>query len=59
MTQDDEAIELSKRANALKEAIRQSTAKTWVKEHYTPPIEASSELDALVKRAVEQDDTKE
>jgi hypothetical protein len=58
MTQDDKAVELSKLAVRFKEAIRQSAAKSWVKERYAPPVDTSSELNALVARMNEQEETK-
>jgi hypothetical protein len=52
------AVERSKPAVRFKEAIRQSIAKSWVKERYAPLVETSPELNALVARMIEQDDAK-
>ena len=59
MTQDEKSVEISKLAVRFKEAIRQSIAKSWVKERYAPPVEhGEPKLNALVARLNEQDDTK-
>jgi hypothetical protein len=54
MTQNDGSLEVSKRALEIKEAIRQSVAKRWVKERYSPPSgEPPSQLRDLVSRLEE------
>jgi hypothetical protein len=50
---------VSERATNLKEAIRQSVSKAWVKQRYAPLAETSPELDALLKRMDGQNETNE
>jgi hypothetical protein len=40
----------SERAANLKEAIRQSVSKAWVRQRYAAPVEISPELRLLLER---------
>jgi hypothetical protein len=55
MTQRDNGVgdrtsSESERDTNLKEAIRQSVSKAWVKQRYAPPAEISTELRLLLER---------